>query len=240
MNTKPSIFDRLKIKTTISIPSLAPLSPVETWSNLPCLYKYRPLYEWYDRDTMDILLTRDWFISDECILEVLECADRDAWDWIYSNRKKYSTRIRMLIEPDDYHFQTEKLNTRVVELTDSILENIKSTRKKNLDKAFDNDWIEYSKTLQDRKLEDIDSDLDNVWERFSRAKDVLTNYLETSSKKYISSLSHGPTRKQTELEDKIRELENEYLETQRLVDAEDELYWNKQRDAYLKIWTPNV
>jgi hypothetical protein len=200
--------------------------------------------EWYDRNTMDILLTRDWFIDEDGIQEVLECADQDAWDWIYANRKKYSTRIRKLIEPTDYEFPLNKLKIRVVELTDSMIEKIESERKKKIDDAFEKDWIEHSKTIQDRGFEDVDSDLDDAWDDFCLARDNLTKYLEKpSTKKYVAPSSRGKETvdsKQTELEDIVRKMENEYDLSQKAVDEVDTLYWDTKKNEYRKIWLPTL
>ena len=240
MNTKLSIFERLRMATkrTVTAP---PPSPVEIWSNVP---QYETGYDWYDRKTMDILLTRDWFVDEEGIQEVLECADQDAWDWVYANRNKYSTRIRMMIEPDDYRFPVDKLKIRVVELTDSMMEKIESERKKKVDQAFEKDWIEHSKSLQDRGFGDVDSDLDDAWDNFCRAKDLLTKYLEKpNAKKYVAPSSRGKDSvdaKQAALEDDIRKMENEYDLAQKAVDDKDSSYWEIKKNEYRQTWMPSL
>jgi hypothetical protein len=192
----------------------------------------------YDIATMDELLTRDWFIEDEDIEYVLDSATAEAWEWVYTNRAKYSTRIRLQIEPDDYRVPLEKLTLRVVDLSDKRFETIKSDRKKALDGMFEKDWVKYSDSLPDRPYNSVDTNLDNAWNKFSHAKSELTKYIDTPTKKY--GMPSRVSFKQTDLEEKVRVAENEYLATQKLVDSEDEVYWNKQRDEYLKIWVPTL
>ena len=240
MNTKMTIFERLRTMSKKRSVTIPPPSSVGIWSNVLS----DSIYEWYDRKTMDALLTRDWFIDEEGIQEVLECADQDAWDWIYANRSKYSTRIRMLIEPDDYRVPVDKLKIRVVELTDSMMEQIESERKKKIEQAFEKDWIERSKSIQDRGFGDVDSDLDDAWDNFCRAKDVLTKYLEKpTSKKYVPPTSRGKETvepKQLELEDSVRKMENEYDAAQKVVDETDTLYWDTKKHEYRKTWMPTL
>lgn len=196
--------------------------------------------ECHDRKTMDILLTRDWFIDDDSIDETLDYADDDAWEWVYANRAKYSTRIRMLIEPDDYRYPVEKLKIRVVELTDSILGKMESERKKKVDEAFEKDWIEHSKSIQDRGFGDSDSHLDDAWDNFCRARTVLAKYLEKpTAKKYVAPGSRGKVTvdpKQDELETVVRRMENEYDLAQKAVDEADTLYWDTKKNDYRKTW----
>jgi hypothetical protein len=195
----------------------------------------------YDAATMDHLLTRDWFVEDEDIEYVLDSASPEAWTWVYNNRAKYSTRIRLQIEPNDYQIPREKLRVKVVDLTDKMWEKLKSDRYKKLDAEFEKDWVKHSENVPDRPYNSLDTDLDDAWAKFAAAKENLEKYLEKPSKKYNSPSSRATSFasfKQIELEDKIRDSENEYLATQKLVDAEDELYWNKQKDEYLKVWEP--
>jgi hypothetical protein len=198
---------------------------------------------YYNTATMDKLLTRDWFVEDDDIEDVLDAADSDAWDWVYENRAKYSTRIRSRIEPDDYRVPLEEFDVKVVELSDKAFAQIKSDRKKALEEQFERDWAKHADSLPDRPYQAVDTELDDLWNKFSHAKAELTKYLEKpSSKKYTSpgSRENLVSAKQAEIEEKIRIAENEYLAAQVSVDAEDELYWNKQRDEYAKIWLPSM
>ena len=198
--------------------------------------------QWHDRNTMDILLKRDLFVEESDIDELLDSADPDAWEWVYVNRERYSTRIRMLIEPDNYRAPLEKLKFRLVDLTDSTMEKIELERKMKADEEFDKDWIEHSKTIQDRALSDIDSDLDDAWEKFCKAKEVYIRHLERpTSKKYIAPSSRGNTDSRAdELKEDIVVAENEYDLAQKIVEEADEFYWTIKRSEYRKTWMPSM
>jgi len=200
---------------------------------------YEKMNEFYDRETMDLLLTRDWFVDDDTITELLDCANQDAWDWIYQNRSKYSTRIRMRIEPDDYAIPLDKLKIRVVDLTDKEWDRMKREDQKKREEMFEKDWIEHSKSIPDRPLGSIDSNLDDTWEDFCQAKETLTKYLETKPKKYVAPSARGKITidpKQTQLENYIRSMENEYDKAQKLAEEEDAKYWKTKREEYHVIY----
>jgi hypothetical protein len=150
----------------------------------------------------------------------------------------------MSIEAEDYRFPVEKLKIRVVELTDSMMEKIESERKKKVNEEFEKDWIEHSKSIQDRGFGDVDSDLDDAWDNFCLAKDRLTNYIQNPKpKKYVSPSSRGNTvidSRQVELEDIVRKMENEYDLAQKAVDHVDTLYWDTKKNEYRKTWLPTV
>jgi hypothetical protein len=200
--------------------------------------------DWHDRKTMDVLLTRDWFIDEDEIDELLDSADEDAWEWVYANRKKYSTRIRMLIEPDDYRVPVEKLKIRLGDLTDSMMEKIELDQKKKLDEAFEKDWVEHSKSIQDRGFSNVDSNLDDAWDNFCRARNVLTKYIEKpTAKKYVAPSIRDKEiidSKRAELESIVHDMENEYDAAQKLVDDTDFVYWELEKNEYRKIWMPTL
>jgi len=202
------------------------------------------LYNVYNIKTADILLSRDWFDEPSDIIEVLDATDNNAFEYVYCNRDKYSTRIRKLIEPKDYKVPLNKLKIHVVELTDFMIEKLESDRKKKTDAAFEKDWIEHSKSIQDRSFDDVDADLDTVWDKFCRANDILTKYIEKPNvKKYISPTSRGTIiidAKKTELEDAVRKMENEYDLAQKNVDEVDTFYWEIKKNDYRKTWMPTL
>ena len=199
------------------------------------------LYDVYNIKTADILLSRDWFDEPSDIIEVLDATDNNAFEYVYCNRHKYSTRIR---NPKDYKVPLNKLNTKVVDLTDYRFEQIKNEKNKRREEIFEKDWIEHSKSIQDRSFDDVDADLDTAWDKFCRAKDILTKYIEKPNvKKYVSPTSRGTTiidAKQTELEDVVRNMENEYDLAQKNVDEVDTFYWELKKNDYRKNWMPKL
>jgi len=201
--------------------------------------------EYYDQATTDTLLSRDEFVEDDMIDEVLDCAGDEAWEWIYANRAKYSQRVRMRIEPEDFRPPVEKLKVKVVELTDKEWVRIKEARRKLVEESFEKDWLEYSSTLPDRFMGAVDSDLDDAWEKFSAVKDAYMNYSENGSakKKYVAPGSKSKPvvdANQEALKNKVEEAENEYDLAQKAVELADELYWEYKRTEYRKTWMPSV
>lgn len=198
------------------------------------------LYDSYDTETVNQLLTRDWFINEDDILDVIDSADKNAYDYLYKNRSKYSKRIHQLIEPDDFRFPIEKLNIRVVNITESMMKNIETEHKKTVSDMFERKWIEHSKDIQDRTIGTVDTDLDNAWDKFCQAKESLAKYVANpNAKKYISPSSRGKEvidNKQKELEEVVRNAENEYDLAQKRVDDADEEYWNTKKSEYGATW----
>lgn len=208
------------------------------------LEQLKKMNEWYEKDTMDEILTRDDFLDEDIIDEVLNCASQHAWEWVYDHRAKYSTRIRMRIEPDDYRIPVDKLKIRVVELTDKEWERIQREKEKRIDDAFEEDWVKYASTLQDRGLTSVDSELDDAWEKFCIAREAYTKYLEKPAvKKYVAPGSRSKPvtdPRADELQANIVKAENEYDMAQKAVETADELYWNTRRSKYRTTWVPIV
>lgn len=205
-------------------------------------HRTESLYNVYNIKVADTLLSRDWFDEPSDIIEVLDATDNNAFEYVYCNRHKYSTRIRKLIEPKDYKVPLNKLNIRVVDLTDSRFEQIKIEKNKKREALFENDWNEYSKTIQERCFGDVDSVLDDIWDKFNLSKNILTKYIEKPIVKKYTSPSSRVTidPKQKELENNVRMLENEYDLAQKAVDDTDTIYWNNKKDEYRTTWMPTL
>lgn len=105
---------------------------------------------------------------------------------------------------------------------------------------FERKWIEHSKDIQDRTIGTVDTDLDNAWDKFCQAKESLAKYVANpNAKKYISPSSRGKEvidNKQKELEEVVRNAENEYDLAQKRVDDADEEYWNTKKSEYGATW----
>ena len=198
------------------------------------------LYDSYNTETVNQLLARDWFINEDDILDVIDASDKNAYNYLYNNRSNYSKRIHQLIEPDDFRFPIEKLNIRVVNITEPMMKNIETEHKKTVSEMFERKWIEHSKNIQDRTIGTVDTDLDNAWDKFCQAKESLAKYVANpNAKKYISPSSRGKEvidNKQKELEEVVRNAENEYDLAQKRVDDADEEYWNTKKSEYGATW----
>jgi hypothetical protein len=208
------------------------------------LEQLKKMNKWYEKDTMDEILTRDEFLDEDIIEEVLNCASEHAWNWVYEHRSKYSTRIRMRIEPDDYRVSTDKLKIRVVELTDKEWERIQREKQKLIDDEFEKVWVKHASTLQDRGLTTVDSELDDAWEKFCIAREAYTKYLERPAvKKYVAPGTRDKLvtdSRADELQAAIAKAENEYDLAQKAVENADELYWNTKRSEYRITWMPSM
>jgi hypothetical protein len=200
-----------------------------------------PIYIWNDRETTNALLERDWFIDNEGIVELLELADQDAWEYVCENRMKYSKRIRDMI--DSYFKPAYKTKVTVSDLTDEELELIERIRSKKYDDAFRKDWEEELKTLPPRSPTDIDTLSDNTWEILMNAKKDLLDYFKVSQKKYVAPKSRTTVSmdpKQKKLEDRVRDLENEYNLLKKAIETLDSIYLSNKEDEYRETWMPKM
>ena len=200
------------------------------------------IYIWLDIDTVDYLLKRNWFVDNEGIIELLELANQQAWEYVCKNRMFYSQRVRDVI---DSYFKPlyKNLKVTVSDLTDQELEIIEQIRSKKYDEAFRNDWEEQLKTVVPRSPTDIDTLADNTWEMLVKAKEELSNYLKTIQKKYVAPKSRTAVTvdpKQKKLEDRIRDLENEYNLLKKSIGTLDTIYLSKKEDEYRETWMPHM
>jgi hypothetical protein len=53
-------------------------------------------------EELDFLLLRDWFVDEESIYDLLDWSSDEAFNYVYDNRSRYSERVRMVIEPNDW------------------------------------------------------------------------------------------------------------------------------------------
>lgn len=196
-----------------------------------------------DTKTVDELLSRDWFVDEDDIYDLICCADEEACDFIYTNRRKYSRRVREIIEPNDYRIPIDKLRIKVRTLSDKEWNNRNRDDKIKTEAAFEKDWTEYSDCISDRPLGEVDSSLDQAWERVGQAKDKLTKYLASRPKAYVPPSMRGKEivdPKQTAIESEIHRMENEYSKIQKLVEEADSKYWVIQKNEYRKKWVPKL
>ena len=199
------------------------------------------IYIWNDRETTNALLERDWFIDNEGIIELLELADQDAWEYVCKNRMMYSQRVRDMI--DSYFKPSYKTKVNVTNLTDEELELIENIRSKKYEVAFRKDWEEKLKTIPPRSPTDIDTLADNTWEILVKAKEELSNYLKTMQKKYVAPKARTAVTldpKQKKLEDRVRDLENEYNLLKKSIGTLDTIYLSKKEDEYRETWMPKM
>jgi hypothetical protein len=235
---KVSVFDRLRMSNRFES------SVEEPQVDTQPIVKVEPIWDNFDINTVDELLTRDWFVDEDSIRYVIQYANQEAWEFIYANRRKYSMRIREIIEPRDYQVSPEKLRIKVRSVSDKEwYERIRASQRKLNDK-FEIDWTKYSECVPDRPLLEVDSLLDDAWDRLVKTKDKLTKYIASGSKTYVSPSMRGKKEvedpKQTVIENEIRSMENEYDKIQKLVEQSDSKYWETQKNDYRKKWVPSL
>jgi hypothetical protein len=235
---KVSVFDRLRMSNHFESSLEEPpedMSPVA---------KYEPIWDNFDFKTADELLTRDWFVDEDSIRYIIYYANQEAWEFIYANRRKYSRRIREIIEPHDYQVSPEKLRFKVRCVSDKEWNEMIRESQRKLDDKFEVAWTKYSESVPDRPLREIDSLLDDAWDRLVKTKDKLTKYLSSRSKAYVPPSMRGKKEpedpRQTVIENEIRAMENEYDKIQKLVEEIDSAYWETQKNDYRKKWVPSL
>jgi hypothetical protein len=196
----------------------------------------KPAYitEWHNKETMDHLLTRDWFVDDESISELLMHADQEAWEWILANRRKFSSRIQKNIEFISSYFSPIQLqHVQVSEISDPAWSDIHTKHIRDMETEFDMLWKEYLKTAPSRPKTNIDKHMDDIGQQIKNANEVIEKHIEMQKKKYLTPaarLKNVDTRLQ-ELQSTIRSLHQESERTQKHIDElEDSFQKNKKKE----------
>jgi hypothetical protein len=179
-------------------------------------------------ENVHILLTRDWFVDDQDIYDLLALVDQEVYDFVYTNRHTYSERIRMCIQPNDY--LVKKL-PEVLDLTDFEYFRIQKKRDQDRAQKLELMWImrkaEYPMV---RPESDCDVELDEKYEELILTRKQLGN----SDGKYIppSQRSKQESAKQ-EINKKILILENEFKTCSQKVKDEDERWEQQQKQEWM-------
>jgi hypothetical protein len=203
------------------------------------IYGNDSIYEWFDFETMDILLKRDWFIDRESIIQTLDMASQDAWERICKNRNRYSKRIQDVIDPPCP--SSKNLKVRFKELSEREWDRMEEDLQKKRDELFERDWAEYSKKIPDRPHNDLDVALDDAWNNFCNSKENLTRYTSSLKKKYVppgARVKEVLDPQQKKLEDHTREMESKYDMATKAVEQNDAEYWEQMRCAYILAQMP--
>lgn len=182
----------------------------------------------------DEILSRDWFTSDDDIVELLEQIDDLTFREIYSSRDKYSDRVRYHIDPSEY-CRNEKTTFKVIDLTDKDLEGIREDLREKNEKHFEAEWAKHKETLE-RPEDSVDHDADEVWRLMDAIKNALESHLKSRGIKYVppSMRATGTVLdpKQKQLEEKIAELENEFKKRMEDVDREDTIWFEVKKNEF--------
>jgi len=197
--------------------------------------------EWYDKETVDHLLTRDWFVDDDGICEVLTHADQEAWDWVVMNSPKFSPRVRKNIKfISSLYSPIETPKMKVMEIPDNMWRDIHGKHIRNMEAEFDVLWTEYLKTVPSRPKGNVDKHLDEVSRKIKEANDVMTQHNEMQKKKYLTPAARmkNVDMRMQELQATSLSLQAEFDRTQKLVNELEETFQrNKKREFRFKWLT---
>lgn len=176
-----------------------------------------PVFGETDKDTLDFLLKRDWFVDDEAILEELDWADQEAWDYVCENRESYSERVRECIWRTQY-----PVKTRLSDLTDEEVRKMEVRRLIELENRFEDVWKSEKENVPERPYGDIDSQLDDAWASLAAAKNESRSYM--------------PPSRIRAMNERIETLENEFERLHKLVEQADSDYVSKYKDDFKFTW----
>jgi hypothetical protein len=174
-------------------------------------------------ENVHILLTRDWFVDDVDIYDLLAIIDQDVYDFVYANRHKYSERIRMCIQPNDYFV---KELTPVQDLTDFEHFRIQKKQQQERSEKLELLWMLH---LQSNPIVrpdmDCDFDVDAKYEELL----IVRNEVGKTESKYISPSQRSKHNlAKEELVKKLTILENEFKTCSQKVKDED-VRWEQQQ-----------
>jgi hypothetical protein len=94
---------------------------------------------------IDFLIRRNWFLDYESLIQVLDMADEDSWEWIIKNRNRYSKYIQEIICIEAHIWFPVVNNIVVREMTDKEYEEIQDDIQKEIDNRIKNQWELYKK-----------------------------------------------------------------------------------------------
>jgi hypothetical protein len=176
-----------------------------------------PVFGETDKDTLDFVLKRNWFLDDESILEELDWANQEAWDYVCANRESYPERVRECIWRTKY-----PTKMRVLDFTDDDLRKIEVRRLIELEDKFEEAWKVEKENVPERPYGDIDSQLDDAWSSLASMKNQSRSYV--------------PPSKVKALNEKIESLENEFERLNKAVQQADSDYVSKYKDDFKFTW----
>ena len=197
--------------------------------------------EYYDADLVDHLLMRNWFLSVDDIIEVLDKADEDAWKYVYTNRTKYATRIRELIEPQDYQPPLKKMKMRVIDLTDKMVRDMDAKETKERQDHENVAWDQYVLDNRlERPLMSCDNDAEDLFAKLRNKEAELEKYLKNRKIKYVApSLrsSQPMDPKEKEYRDAIETIKTELKAAEDYILKEDAVWIANKKLIWLKSGT---
>lgn len=183
----------------------------------------------YSTEQMDSLMTRDWFVDEESILDLLEQADDETREFFRENAHKYSDRVRYVVAPEMFSCSS-KSKMNCCDMTDEDMDRALLQWRKNQDIEFEKLWEQHKNTIGERPQQDVDDMLDDAWDLMQHAMNAVKNYKPS---KYIPpSQRTVKDPKLEKLEKELETRENEFKRIQELVTQTDNDWLQNKRDEF--------
>jgi len=188
----------------------------------------------------DSLLRRDWFISDDDIVELVWDASEEVFEKIMKNVNVYSERVRtvLLYTFDPPKFST-KLKLKCTDLSDLEMFKREKSWQEEIAKKVDEAWMVYKKEQGlSRPDGDVDSKYTDLYELLQKTKKELETKKNTVSKVYVPPSMRGKVANpEVELlEQKIQKLENEIIQAKKEIELEEKIWENgKKSEVYEQL-----
>jgi transketolase len=177
-----------------------------------------------NKENVDILLMRNWFVDDNDILDLLDWLDQDIYDYVYENRSKYSSKVRYYIEPLDFKILTK---FKLKELTDFDLFKEEKERNEQKEKLWQK-YVSENNIIRPSNEKDFSYEL--------KQKEIILKQTELQKLKseYCSLRNREKREKEIEkIEDKIIDLKNELKSLFSEIKIEDEKYLKSLKNKWL-------
>lgn len=94
---------------------------------------------------IDFLLRRNWMIDYDSLIQLLDMADEDSWDWIVNNRNRYDKYIQEIICIEAHIGFPDMKNIVVREMTDKEYQEIQDNEQREIDERTKKQWEVYKK-----------------------------------------------------------------------------------------------
>lgn len=183
----------------------------------------------YSTEQMDSLLTRNWFVDEESILDLLDQANDDTLNFVKENSYTYSDRVRYIVAPFNC---SSKLKMKCRSMTDAEIEKVMDDWSKQNEIELEKLWQEHKHTIGYRPQEEVDDMLDDAWDLMQHAMNAVKNYRPG---KYVPP-SQRTTKdpKLEKLEKELEKRENEFKQIQELVKQADNGWLQDKRDEFCR------
>lgn len=140
---------------------------------------------------IDFLLRRNWMIDYDSLIQLLDMADEDSWDWIVNNRNRYDKYIQEIICIEAHIGFPDMKNIVVREMTDKEYQEIQDNEQREIDERTKKQWELYKKHNNlSRPRNEFDKYCDNVHNELiaKRRQNKYVKNISPEKQKEISDL----------------------------------------------------